>query len=128
VHKTGADKHALFCLESRLDHFRLVNIRRDMERDACPGTPLLVIRNVQQGRLTAEYRTRALAQDQKLSSWRHVATGGQYVRQEARATMDAFVIADSDHIVDLFAGEPVIHDLPPANNMVGLVSSPQCSH
>ena len=128
VHKTGADKHPLFCLESRLDHCRLVNIRRDMERDTCPEAPLLAIRNVQQGRLTAEYRARDLVKDERLSSWRNVVAGEPYVRQEARATMDAFVIPDSDHIVDLLAGEPVVHDLPPANNRVGLVSSPQCSH
>ena len=123
MHKTGADKHALFCLESRLDHFRLVNIRRDMERDTCPEAPLLAIRNVQQGRLTAEYRARDLVPDERLSSWRNIVAGEPYVRQEARATVDAFVIPDSDHIVDLLAGEPVVHDLPPANNRVGLVPS-----
>ncbi len=121
VHKTGSDTTPLFCLESRLDHVRLVNIRRNMARDACPEAALLAIRNVQQGRLRAECRARDLAPEPDLSTWQQVVGHEQHVRQEARATIDAFVIPDSEHIIDLVAGDPVVHDLPPANNRVGLL-------
>ncbi len=122
VHKTGKNNKALFCLESRMDNFRLVNIRRNLARDACPEAELLGIRNVLQGRLTAEYHAKEPVPAPKLCSWRDIVGGEPYVRQESRACMDAFVIPNSEHIAELVAGEPVIHDLPPANNRVGLVT------
>jgi hypothetical protein len=121
VHKTGSGDKALFCLESRMDNFRLANIRRHMERDTYLAAPLLGIRHVQQQALTAEYRAGQIADHPALRTWQTVAGASSYVRQEAVGCINEFVIRDSDHIVELFAGKPVLHALPPANNMVGLV-------
>lgn len=70
--------------------------------------------------LVAEYHTRQMAEAPAFRSWNTVAGGACHVRQEASACVRAFTIQDSDHIVEMRAGNPVLHDLPPANNRVGL--------
>ncbi len=120
VHKTASSHKALFCLESRMENFRLIDIHRSMKNDTCPEAPLLNIRNVRQEKLVAEYRTKRIPEDSRLRVFRTVAGREHYVRQEACECISDFSIPDSDHIAEVFTGGPVLHDLPPANNMVGL--------
>lgn len=122
VHLTGDGNKPLFCLESRMDNFRLADIRRDLAHDTRPQAPLLGIRNVKQQELRAEYRSTHPASTPPLRSWAMVAGRDGYIRQEACGCINEFQIADSDHIVELVAGKPEIHPLPPANNMLGLTS------
>jgi hypothetical protein len=120
VHMTGDGNKAIFCLESRMDNFRLADIRRNLPHDTCPAAPLLGIRNVKQQELQAEYRSSRPASPALLRSWATVAGRDGYVRQEACGCIHEFEITDSDHIAELVAGKPEVHPLPPPNNMVGL--------
>lgn len=119
IHKTKPGR-PLFCLESRMENFRLVNIQRDLAKDACPEVPFLTIGNVRQNQMTAEYHAAQPSDDPRFRTFIPVAGDAQSVRRESIECISEFVIADSDHIAELIAGEPVLNELPPANHMIGL--------
>lgn len=118
IHKTSAYDRALFCLETRMDNLQLVNIRRTRERDAIPDAPLVVMDNVLQDTLHAEYRRRPLREP--AHQLKSVAGNADVVREESRGRIRSFNITDSDHILEFTVGAPVIRDLPPANHLIGL--------
>ncbi len=120
VHKTGAGNKPLFCLESRMENVHFVNIRRDLALDACPESTLLALKNVKQYLVKAEYRRGGAIKNENLRIWPVAGTGEKYVKEMAQGCISSFEVTSSDHIVDMWISRPEMHDLPPANNMVGL--------
>lgn len=120
VHKTEKGYNPLFCLESRMDDFRLCDIGRDLERDACPEAPFLRLRNVRQGKLAAEYRAPRFPEHPGLRDFHPVAGAEGCARREAVECIREFAIAEGDHIAEMSVGAPTLRDLPPANNRVGV--------
>lgn len=121
VYKTGSGDRALFCLESRMENFRLVDIHRNMERDTCPEAPFLKINNVFQNKLIAEFADKKMGSEPGFKSIPKIGGLDKHVfRFEADKTINNFTISQSDYISELFTGSPKLNDLPPANNMVGM--------
>ncbi len=121
VHKTGAGNRALFCLETRMDNFRLIDIRRDMARDTLPEAPFIALKNVKQGAVSAEYGRILKSAEGSNSRPRTLVAGSEdYVREDACGCIQEFELAQGEHVLEMRIDKPVLHDLPPANNMVGL--------
>lgn len=119
IHKTKANNSPLFCLETRMDNLRLFNIKRNLEQDALPNVPTLTIRNVHQNCMSVEYRRHKARNEQHSMKIYSVAGTDDIIRKTVTERFSRFDLT-TEHILNMHVGKPVIHDLPPANNNVGL--------
>lgn len=120
IYKTSPSDRPLFTLESRLDPFRLRNIRRLRDRDHRPDLPLFSLRNMKLERLWAEYAAHEAPKSETISP---MAGRPGMVREVPPGPVTSFDTGSSDYILELVAEKPVLRELPPANHQVGLAAS-----
>lgn len=122
VYSTSDNDVPLFCLESRMDNFRMSQVRRSLSNDTNPAMPLVEMKNVIQDYVVAEYKDSATDADYRPECLQPVAGLPGVVRTELTGRKVDHLKINTDHLHTFAAAEPVLRELPEKNCMVGLAT------